>query len=167
MECLSFVGGSMFLQWPLAEAHFSPVSQQVFTSSLADTVMKHKQNPVPDLSHSELPQFSRKSNKKNDSCNLAGGRRQRKHLTIIEIHQRDVVKIWLQDLPSGSCFWWLNAENSKYNLCSPFQTARLYSHFHWQGKARNPRLYLNNLQRGRVSVLAVFLANQSWSAVKD
>lgn len=59
MECLSLVGSSMLLQWPLAEAHFSPVSQQVFTSSLADTVMKHK-HPGPDLSHSVQPGFHMK-----------------------------------------------------------------------------------------------------------
>lgn len=53
MECLSLVGRSMLLQWPLAEAHFSPVSQQVVISSLAETVMKHK-DTVPEVSHSAI-----------------------------------------------------------------------------------------------------------------
>lgn len=42
MECVSLVSASMLLQCPLAKAHFSPVSQQNFSSSLPDTVMKYK-----------------------------------------------------------------------------------------------------------------------------
>lgn len=78
--------------------------------------------------------------------------------TQLRISSLRCYKIWLQDIWSATephpfaehlphtkktkrWFWWMHAENSKYNLCFSFQTPWPCAHFHWQGGAWNPRLY--------------------------
>ena len=169
MECLSFVGCSILSQWPLAEAHVSPVSQQVFTSSLADTIMQHK-NSVPGLYHSAQPAYQR-NDMKWLQCEFSW-----KRMFNIFHHRIPSVRfynIWLQDIWSATGFhlWWntclrnrLRAGFGDYTLhvCFSFQTPGLGSNFHWQGEVCNPKLYKITFR-----LKFSFFVNQSWSRVQE
>lgn len=128
MECLSVVGGSMSLQWPLLEAHFSPVSQQACTSSLADTTLKHK-HQFPDLSCSVQPMFQ--GNYKMIQLEEEEG----VEFTITDSHQWFTQKNptgylrWKRKPRPESWFRWLEENGNSKEQAVFFSSA---SHSHWQ-----------------------------------
>lgn len=139
MECMSLVGGSMSLQWPLLEAHFSPVSQQVCTSSLADTAFKHK-HQFPDLSRSVQPAFQ--GNYK--MIQLEGGCRIHHHRIPSVPRSKILQAIYVGSeclVPKVDLGDWRSSGIAKNRLCFSPQLLALTSRRVWK-----PRLYKRALR---------------------